>query len=79
MSKSGGGIVLDRALYKQIKAMDKAKMSDFLSNVYLNGKADAENSAVDFEELRTEIGKIKGIGEARLNEIMKAIENAMNK
>lgn len=79
MSKNNDKIVLDRALYKQIKAMDKAKMSDFLSNVYLNGKADAESSVVDFDELRTEIGKIKGIGETRLDEIMKTIENAMNK
>lgn len=54
-------------------------MSDFLSNVYLNGKADAESFAVDFDELRTEIGKIKGIGETRLDEIMKVIENTMNK
>lgn len=65
---------LDRATYKQIKAMDKDKMSEFLSNVYLTGKADCESENVDLSELKAEIGKIKGIGETRLNEIMDAIE-----
>ena len=31
---------LDRATYKQIKAMDKDRLSEFLKNVYMNGKND---------------------------------------
>lgn len=67
---------LDRATYKQIKSMDKAKMTAFLSDVYMSGKKDSESAEaeLDFGALREEISKIKGIGESRLNEIMSAIE-----
>lgn len=34
----------------------------------------AEDNGVDLELLRELIGQVKGIGEARLNEIMKIIE-----
>ena len=65
-------IILDRATYKKIKAMNKEQLTDFLC-----GQKDAETSAIDFEELRTKIGAVKGIGEARLNEIMQVIEDEM--
>lgn len=72
-------IQLDRTVYKQIKSMDKDKMSDFLSNIYMSGKNDAESDAVDFDGLKAEIGKIKGVGEARLSEIMSVIEKFMSR
>ena len=50
--------LLDRALYKKIKAMD-----------------DVHATEVDFDKLREDISKIKGIGESRLNEIMAVIES----
>lgn len=67
---------LDRATYKQIKAMDKARMNAFLTDVYMSGKKDSEpvEAELDFSKLREEIGTIKGIGESRLNEIMAVIE-----
>lgn len=67
---------LDRATYKKIKAMDKAKMNAFLTDVYMSGKKDSEpvEAELDFSKLREEIGTIKGIGENRLNEIMSVIE-----
>lgn len=70
-------IILDRATYKKIKAMNKEQLTDFLCDIYRSGQKDAETSAIDFEELRTKIGAVKGIGEARLNEIMQVIENEM--
>ena len=39
--------------------------------------APAANAAVDLEALRGELSKVKGVGEARLNEIMKVIEEFM--
>ncbi|MBQ4465432.1 MAG: hypothetical protein II916_05670 [Oscillospiraceae bacterium] len=39
--------------------------------------APAANSSVDLEALRGELSKVKGVGEARLNEIMKVIEGFM--
>ncbi len=62
---------LDRELYRRIKGMDKKEMSDFLERIYAMG---AEDNVVDLELLRERIGQVKGIGEARLNEIMKIIE-----
>ncbi len=62
---------LDRELYRRIKGMDKKEMSDFLERIYAMG---AEDNGVDLELLRERIGQVKGIGEARLNEIMKIIE-----
>ena len=62
---------LDRELYRRIKGMDKAELTNFLERIYAMG---AEDNGVDLEVLRERIGQVKGIGEARLNEIMKIIE-----
>ena len=67
-------IVLDRALYKKIKAMDKQQMQNFLVSLYNNAQTDMNAASVDLTELRNEIGTIRGIGENRLNEIMSVIE-----
>jgi len=67
-------IVLDRALYKKIKAMDKQQMQNFLVSLYNNAQTDMNAALVDLTELRNEIGAIRGIGENRLNEIMSVIE-----
>ena len=63
--------VLDRALYKKIKAMDRKNMEAFLNEMYAVG-AESVN-VVNVYALRTDIGKVKGIGESRLNEIMDII------
>ena len=63
--------VLDRALYKKIKAMDRKNMEAFLNEMYEVG-AESVN-VVNVDALRTDIGKVKGIGESRLNEIMDII------
>lgn len=63
---------LDRELYRKIKGMDKSEMTGFLERIYAMGAED--NKGVDVELLRERIGQVKGIGEARLNEIMGIIE-----
>lgn len=63
---------LDRELYRKIKGMDKTEMTGFLERIYAMGAED--NKGVDLELLRERIGQVKGIGEARLNEIMGIIE-----
>ncbi len=62
---------IDRALFRRIKGMSKDEMTNFLQRIYAMG---AEDNAIDLELLRELIGQVKGIGEARLNEIMKIIE-----
>lgn len=67
--------ILDRALYKRIKSMNKSDMQDFLKNIYRQGFDEALNgTAPNLEKIRERIGNIKGIGETRLNEIMTIIE-----
>lgn len=65
---------LDRATYKKIKGMTREEMQNFLTNYYHNVMADAETPTLDLNELRKEIGSIKGVGEKRLDEIMCVIE-----
>ncbi len=69
--------LLDRNLYRQIKAMDKDTMTRTLANIYQMGKDDAlseiEPVDIDLEKMRSKIGAIKGIGETRLNRIMEII------
>lgn len=69
--------LLDRALYKQIKKMDRNALEGTLQRIYQLGyDAALEDGAVevDTNDLREELGKLKGIGENRLNEIMKVFE-----
>lgn len=70
--------LLDRALYKKVKGMDRATMEQTFKNMYQIGyEAALKEGAVELntDKLRAEIGQIKGIGENRLNEIMTVIEN----
>lgn len=70
-------ITLDRATYKRIKSFDRNQMQKFISDIYDDAAGNtAENGIVSFDmdKVRKEIGKIKGIGENRLNEIMAIIE-----
>ena len=75
--------ILDRALYKQIKNMNREEMEGFLKRVFMNGykKAVSENAAdsssVDLDRLREEIGKLNGIGTKRLDEVMAAVEKVI--
>ena len=78
MKNERKGFVLTRDLYKQFKSFDREKMQAVLTNVYLEGVHSVETSDIDLDELRTVIGSVKGVGEKRLDEIMKAIEEYMN-
>lgn len=65
-------MLLDRALYKRIKSMNKDEMSKFIEKIYRMG---VEDSTIDIEKVKSEISEIKGIGESRLNQIMEIIIN----
>ena len=70
-------IILDRETYKKIKSMNRAEMEKTLKNLYQFGYENALKEGaigLDNEKLRAELGKIKGIGENRLNEIMNVLE-----
>lgn len=70
--------LLDRALYKKVKGMDRVAMGQTFKNMYQIGyDAALKEGTVELntDKLRAEISQIKGIGENRLNEIMAVIEN----
>jgi len=66
--------MLDRATYKKIKGMSREEMQNFLTNYYNNVMQDASEATLDLDELRKEIGGIKGVGEKRLDEIMAVVK-----
>ncbi len=74
--------LLDRALYKRIKGFDKNRMQQFIEEIYNCAAKEVqggESVTLDMQELRSELGQIKGIGENRLNEIMAVIEKILIK
>ena len=75
MEKEQNTVELTRSLYKEIKSMNRDQMQQVLTNIYDQGAKSVEHGAIEFEKLREVIGKINGIGEKRLDEIMAAIES----
>lgn len=77
--------LVNRSLYKRIKSMNRAEMENFVRNVFNQGceKAEEETHSIDYDSLRADLSRIKGIGESRLEEIMtfidKHIENTSDK
>ncbi len=74
--------LLDRALYKKIKGMDRDSMEKTIQNIYNMGRDSVlkeENiCSIDMAKIREEISQIKGIGENRLNQIMDILDNNLN-
>lgn len=68
--------ILTRETYKRLKSFNRAQMQEFISEVYRGAEENAASVVddVDFEELRSRIGEVKGVGEARLNDIMDVIK-----
>lgn len=68
--------LVNRALYKHIKSMNRAEMESFVRNIFNQGyeRAESETHSIDYDSLRADLSKIKGIGESRLNEIMTVID-----
>lgn len=75
MEKGQNTVELTRSLYKELKAMNREQMQRVLTNIYQQGAESVEHGAIELESLRKEIGKINGIGEKRLDEIMAVIES----
>ena len=73
-------MVLNRKMYKEIKKMDHHDMSNYLSRYYMNaynqGKEDAEGLKAD--ALREVLLTVKGIGPAKTENIVEAVEKALS-
>ena len=68
--------VMPRDTYRCIKSMTREEMSDFFYNFSQDIASDV---MVDIDSMKSEIGRIKGIGTTRLDEIMSVIEKYFNK
>ena len=68
--------LVDRALYRHIKSMNRSEIETFVRNVFDQGyqRAESETHSIDYDSLKADLSKIKGIGESRLNEIMTVID-----
>ena len=69
------GFELPRSLYKELKAMNREQMQNVLTDIYRQGAESVETASVDLDELRKAIGNINGIGDKRLDEIMRVIDD----
>lgn len=68
---------LPRDEYKRIKGLDNEHLTAHLVGVYRKGMQSVYDDfaeSIDYDELRERISAIKGIGAARLDEIMSVIE-----
>lgn len=71
--------ILDRAMYKRVKSMDREEMEQTFKNIYEIGynaakKETTSLALLDTDALRSDIGRVKGVGDKRLDEIMSIIE-----
>lgn len=64
-----------RETLRQIKGMSKEALQDFLMRFYQSAFDRAVTETFDLEKLKERLSKVKGIGEARLSEIMNVIED----
>ncbi len=67
--------IIERDIYKKIKAMNRNQLSALLTDMYMRGLRSGETVELNFDNLKADIGAIKGIGNVRLEEIMKVISS----
>lgn len=82
--------LINRKVYKDIKKYDHKQMETFLTNVYTQGKVDAINELaeermkdlervqIDENKLKAKLLSIKGIGEVKAAEIIKALTGGVS-
>ena len=47
--------IIDRALYKKIKSMDRETMNNFVQNVYQQVYKAAESHSINYDKLRADL------------------------
>lgn len=75
MSGENPNHLISRETYRKVKVMGREQMQQFLFDVYQSAYERAINEAFDLNELKERLSNVKGVGETRLAEIMKIIEN----
>ena len=65
--------IINRKMYKKIKAMDRTEMAEYLTNLYQEGVNAGMSKVVTSEQINEELKQIKGIGEVKRQAIMERI------
>lgn len=72
--------LIGRDMYRQMKAMNRRQFTDFLFDLYKNIFEDREKeSELNYENIRTEVMKINGIGNVKADAIVDAMKRCLNK
>lgn len=73
------GFMMNRKQYQQIRKMDRCQMTLWAESVYKSGYTDGRKSAegLNSGEIREVLAGVKGIGEKRIEDIVAALEKAM--
>nr|DAT95136.1 MAG TPA: SCO1480/DNA Complex associated protein [Caudoviricetes sp.] len=74
-------IVINRKQYQNIKKMDHNQMNLYIQSIYKSGFEDGKAAVpgVDMQQVSDILKSIKGIGEKRAVDIVKALEKEMMK
>lgn len=74
-------IVINRKQYQNIKKMDHNQMNLYIQSIYKSGFEDGKAAVpgVDMQQVSYILKSIKGIGEKRAVDIVKALEKEMMK
>lgn len=74
-------IVINRKEYERIKRYDHNQMNNYVKSIYKSGFEDGKAAVpgVDMQQVSDILKSIKGIGEKRAVDIVKALEKEMMK
>ena len=74
-------IVINRKQYQNIKKMDHNQMNLYIQSIYKSGFEDGKAAVpgIDIKSIGIVLKSIKGVGEKRAAEIVKALEVEMAK
>ncbi len=64
---------INRKVYDKVRKMDHKQMTEFCKNIYSEGYAAGNKSALSDADMKSVILDVKGVGEKKADEIMRAI------
>nr|DAL07505.1 MAG TPA: 5'-3' exonuclease [Caudoviricetes sp.] len=74
-------IVINRKEYERIKRFDHNQMNNYVKSIYMSGFEDGKAAVpgIDIQYIVDIVKSVKGVGEKRAAEIVKALETKMAK
>lgn len=74
-------IVINRKEYERIKRFDHNQMNNYVKSIYKSGFDDGKAAVpgIDIQYIADIVKSVKGVGEKRAAEIVKALETKMAK